>query len=91
MRHLILYFIVSNIIFENSVDSGYNDICLYGTSYVVSDILWYQRIQADIFFEVEEDTKEYSKYLQACIPAVHNSAYNDFESFQPYNSTSLQQ
>ena len=43
-------------------------------------------VQADIFFENETDTKEYNKYLQACIPAVDKYSYNDLQSFQPYNT-----
>jgi hypothetical protein len=43
-------------------------------------------VEADIFFEKEEDTKEYNKYLQACIPEAQKTAYNDLESFQPYNT-----
>jgi hypothetical protein len=29
---------------KNTVEPGYNVICLYDTSYIASDILWYQLI-----------------------------------------------
>jgi hypothetical protein len=47
-------------------------------------------VRADIFFEKEEDTKEYNKYLQAYVTAVHKNSYNDLQSFQPYNTPPVQ-
>jgi hypothetical protein len=46
-------------------------------------------VQADIFFDKEEGTKECNKYLQACIISVHKNAYNDLEWFKPYNTPPL--
>jgi hypothetical protein len=31
-------------VYENTVEPGYNDIALYDTSPIASDILWYQLI-----------------------------------------------
>ena len=47
-------------------------------------------VEADIRFQKEENIREYNKYLQTCIAAVHGNAYSDLASSNPYNAALLQ-
>jgi len=47
-------------------------------------------VEADIHFQKEENTREYSNYLQTCIASVHKNANSDLASSNPYNTATLQ-
>jgi len=47
-------------------------------------------LEADILFEKEENTRQYSQYLLTSIAAVHINAYNDLASSISNNTPHLE-